>query len=493
LFLIALAFAFSLNADAADRPNIILMMADDQGWGEVGYNGHPHVLTPTLDNMAATGLRLDRFYAGAPVCSPTRASFMTGRHPNRSGVFAPNYAVRPQEITIARILRDNGYRTAHFGKWHLGPVKKGAPNNPRAMGFEEYLSHDNFYELDPPLSRNGATPQIVKGEGSFIAVDEGVKFIEKVKGGDDPFFIVLWFGSPHLPYRGVEEDLKKYTHIDSKTMRNRYAEITAMDRAIGKLRNYLKAEGLADNTFLWFTSDNGDPVKTETGSYKGDLREKKGSLYEGGIRVPTVIEWPAVIKRHRVSDIPAVTSDILPTVLDIVGLEHPDPARPLDGISLKPLIAGKAMNRRPSPIGFWKYPGNAETKNGPYLDPASQLGTTPTFDNNLHGPEHRFEAGPITGTLPNVRNPAIEFRNWKHPVAKTKDFGGTAAWTDNRYKLVVTEGMRGGPVDELYDIPADPFEQNDLAKTRPEVVKRMRQQLDAWRASVEQSLSGADY
>jgi len=141
-------------------------MADDQGWGEMGYYGHPNLKTPIFDEMVADGLRFDRFYSGAPVCSPTRASVMTGRHPNRSGVFLWNYAIRPEEITIAQVLKKAGYRTGHFGKWHLGPVKADSPVNPGKCGFDEYLSHDNFFEIDPPLSRNGADPDIHKGESS---------------------------------------------------------------------------------------------------------------------------------------------------------------------------------------------------------------------------------------------------------------------------------------------------------------------------------------
>ena len=150
------------------RPNVVLVMADDQAWGETGYNGHPDVRTPVLDEMARTGLRLDRFYAASPVCSPTRASVLTGRHANRSGAFAPNYSTRPEEITLAALLRAAGYRTGHFGKWHVGAVKRESPVNPARMGFDEYLSHDNFFELDPPLSRDGAPPEIHRGESSAI-------------------------------------------------------------------------------------------------------------------------------------------------------------------------------------------------------------------------------------------------------------------------------------------------------------------------------------
>ena len=155
----------SASADEG-RPNIILCMADDQGWEETTYNGHPAVQTPVLDEMAQSGLRFDRFYSAAPNCGPTRGSVMTGRHSNRFGLFGPNWAMRPEEITLAEILHEAGYATGHFGKWHLGPVKAEAPNCPGHQGFDEWLSHDNFFEMDPTLSRNGAAPTVHQGESS---------------------------------------------------------------------------------------------------------------------------------------------------------------------------------------------------------------------------------------------------------------------------------------------------------------------------------------
>src|SRR6186713_1616053 len=160
-------FAISCGNTLADsRPNIILLMGDDHGWEETGYNGHPHVKTPVLDEMAASGLRFDRFYAGHCNCSPTRASYLTGRHPNRMGTFAPGFSFRPEEITIAQILGKAGYHCGHFGKWHVGAVKKESPVSPLAMGFHECLAHDNFFELDPSLSRNGDPPEVFQGESS---------------------------------------------------------------------------------------------------------------------------------------------------------------------------------------------------------------------------------------------------------------------------------------------------------------------------------------
>ncbi|HUT95303.1 MAG TPA: sulfatase-like hydrolase/transferase [Thermoguttaceae bacterium] len=460
----------SSPASAEQNPNIVLMMADDQGWGETGYNGHPHLKTPVLDEMAAEGLRLDRFYAASPVCSPTRASVMTGRHANRSGAFAPNWSTRPEEITLAHILKQAGYRTGHFGKWHIGAVKRESPLNPNKMGFDEYLSHDNFFEMNPPLSRNGAPPEIIHGESSEIIVEEAVCFARKVHGEQKPFFIVVWFGSPHGPYSGLDKDVAIYRDVPNEQMRLRFAEITAMDRAIGAFRAALRDLGAADNTLLWFNSDNGIPVANEEDSFNGGWRGRKGDVYEGGLLVPAIIQWPAVIRTPRASSVPCVTSDILPTVLDLLDLEHPDSKRPLDGVSLRELIVDGTMTARPSPIGFWKYPAGGEKKNGRWVSEELSRGTTPT-----------------------TRNPAIDFTNYRHPVAKTEDFGGDAAWTDNRFKLVTGRPRRGEPRTELFDLVADPKETTNIAEEHPDVVERMRGQLHQWQRSVEQSLTGADY
>jgi hypothetical protein len=463
-------------AAADNRPNIVLMMADDQGWGETGYNGHPYLKTPVLDEMAATALRLDRFYAASPVCTPTRTSVMTGRHANRSGAFSPNYSTRPEEITVAQILKQAGYRTAHYGKWHIGAVKKESPLNPNRMGFDEYLSHDNFFEMNPPLSRNGAPPETFVGESSELIVDEAVKFARSVHASNQPFFIVVHFGSPHDPYSGKPEDIEPYAALGSP-ISHRFAEIAALDRAVGTMREALQDMQVRDNTLLWYKSDNGItwegiPEKQRAFLYNGGWRGHKGDIYEGGLRVPSIIEWPSVIREARTSSVPCVTSDILPTLLDLLDLPHPDPKRPLDGISLKSLIVDGTMQQRPSPIGFWKYPAAGEKSNGRRIPEELSRGTTPT-----------------------TRNPGIDFLNFHHPVAKVSDFGGEAAWTDNQYKLVVggAKKSKSGPVDELYDLLLDPHETTNIADQRPEVVQRMTEELHAWQRSVEQSLTGADY
>ena len=489
-FLWACLYGFTVAA--ADKPNIILLMGDDHGWAETGYNGHPHLKTPVLDEMARTGLRLDHFYSGHPSCSPTRGSFLTGRHPNRYGTFTPGYSIRPKEITMAHLLAKAGYHCGHFGKWHLGPVKKDSPTNPRAMGFHEYVSHDNFYEMNPPFSRNGGPPVIIKGEGSEITIDETLRFIQDAQKREKPFLAVVWFGSPHEPYSGLAKDLALYDNLPKEyaerkvrltsnetgrrtqrslrdVLRERYAEITAMDRAIGKLRTRLIELNLRDNTVLWYCGDNGSPPSY--GRVVTPFRAEKGSVYEGGIRVPGLIEWPAKIKKGRVSKVNGVTSDMLPTLCDWAAVELPK--RPLDGISLAPLVNDK-MKTRSKPIGFWSFNTRRATRNGarPYFTAEEQQGTTPLVK--------------LMGNIP-TRN----FRNYHQPPIEEADYGGARAWLDNRYKLVIPGKADDEP--ELYDLQTDPAEEKNLAAEQPKVVARMNRHLLDWQSSVLNSLREKDY
>jgi len=478
-----------LPLQAADRdkdsklPNIVLMMTDDQGWGEVGYYGHPYVKTPVLDEMAAKGLRFDRFYAAAPVCTPTRTSIITGRHPVRSGSFHWDWSTRAEEISLAQLLKDNGYRTAHFGKWHIGAIKKGSPVSPGGMGFDEYLSHDNFFETDPDLSRNGEAPAVFEGEGSEVVVQEALKFARKVHAEGKPFFIVIWFGSPHVPYVASKEDSAPYREQGlGKEVSDRFAEITAMDRAVGQFRTALDKMGVRDNTLLWFNSDNGIsrvgiPQEQVKHTWNGGLRGKKGDLTEGGLRVPAIIEWPAVIKQGRITQTPAVTTDIMPTLLDVIGVSYPDPDRPLDGISLKPLIDGKEMAQRPVPIPFWVYDFEPERENEPWLADNSQNELI-TFTARQKAKIKKDEYQPRY------------FANHKHPQARTSPIPGKAALIDGNMKLLLLDN---GKSPELYNLETDPQEKSNLAKDKPTIVEKMTRALRAWQESAERSLTGADY
>jgi arylsulfatase A-like enzyme len=482
------------EATKEELPNIVLLMGDDHGWDEVGYNGHPFVKTPVLDEMAASGLRFDRFYAAHPTCSPTRGSFLTGRHPNRYGTFTPGWSLRPEEITIAHLLKEAGYATAHFGKWHVGPVKKESPTSPGAMGFDEWLSHDNFFEMDPVLSRNGETPQKIEGEGSEVVIDETITFIQKAKNQDKPFLAVVWFGSPHEPYSGLPEDLALYKNLPDSlsnkqvrltsnetgeqvvrplkdVLQERYAEITAMDRAIGKLRTFLKENNLRENTLVWYCGDNGMPASAaRTGM---TFREQKGSLYEGGIRVPGVLEWPAKLKKPASTAAVSVTTDFLPTLAELTGQSLPE--RPLDGISLVPFFYEPAKQRT-EPLYFWQFePGKVFGENAePYIDPKLQEGTTPLA---------KMMAGKYTRT----------FRNYKYRQVAESDFSGERTMMKDRYKLVVEGQLPNQQGVELYDIQHDPAEKTNLAGEYPEMVEEMQAELRTWQESVLTSLTGAEY
>ena len=474
------------SAKPADRPNIILLMSDDQGWGETSYNGHPYLKTLALDEMASSGLRLDRFYAASPVCSPTRASCMTGRHANRSGAFGAGWSTRPEEITIAQILKEAGYRTGHFGKWHIGAVKKGSPLSPNSIGFDESFSHDNFFEMDWELSRNGGDPESFKGDSSEVVVDEALKFARKVVQEDKPFFIVIWFGSPHSPYSGYDKDVAPFRKLGDQIAR-RFAEITAMDRAIETLRDALDDMNVRENTMLWFNSDNGItiqdiPEDQRQHLFNGGLRGHKSQLYEGGLLVPGIIEWPAVITTGRVSKVPCVTSDILPTLIDIVGVDYPRQGRPLDGISLKRLIVEGVMDKRPRPIGFWGYNHKAERTNEPWLEDQTL--------NEMITLTARQKARPRNSR--HARTPA--FANHKHPEIIPGNFKTNAAWVTDRYKLYMPRPKKGGKqIPELYDLVNDRQETTNIASKHPEMVETMRAQLLEWQKSVERSLTGADY
>ena len=422
------------SGGSSEKPNIILCMTDDQGWGDVSYNGLKQIQTRALDAMAAGGVRFDRFYSGHPSCTPTRASVLTGRNPNRMGCFWPGMPLRAQEVTIAQAVKRAGYVTGHFGKWHLNgvagfgkPIAASDPLSPGRFGFDEWFSVSNWFDTDWTFSHNGESVK-VPGDGSDAIVAESLKFIEENTRQGKPFFACVWFGSPHAPHKPMPEDLKAAGGSPY------YGELVGVDRSMGTLRGALRRLGIADGTLLWLCSDNGgwlDPAKPDAHGTNAGLRGRKGDVYEGGIRVPGLIEWPARIKRPFITEVSACTSDIYPTIVDILKLKVPNQVEPLDGISLLPLLEGR-MKERPSPIGFWQYDDSRHT-----MDTDS----------------------------------------------------GPSAWNDNRYKLVKSVPNRW----ELYDLTVDPSERTDLAAAHPEIVNRMKAELENWQQSVLRSFRGEDY
>ena len=430
------------------RPNIVLVMADDQGWGDTGYNGHLELKTPHLDALAKSGLRFDRFYTAHFNCSPTRGSILTGRHPARYGTFGPGSPIRAQELTVTRVLQSAGYATGHFGKWHLNgkngdrntteipgrAILASDPLSPGRLGCDEWIAADNFFDLDPVLGRNGV-PEKFHGDSSDITTDEALKFIRRQAGAGKAFFATVWFGSPHVPHQALPADKAAYGALLEKDQ-NYYGEIAAVDRSVGRLRAALRELKVADHTLLWYCSDNGGAAGPKS---TGNLRGAKGTLWDGGLRVPGLVEWPARIPKPFVTQMACSTLDMYPTILAATGAVATNQIQPLDGISLLPLFERQTESRA-RPIPFWSNVRN-HNSHAALLDWPYKLHTNPAAGRARRG-------GNAEATLPAVL---------------------------------------------LYDISKDPTETNNLAAPEPGRVAKMTAALEAWKASVEKSFAGADY
>ncbi len=316
----------------AQRPNVILLMSDDQQHTAVGYAGS-FVKTPVLDEMAKTGLRFDRFYSPAASCSPSRASFMTGRTPNRTGVPAITYPINLQERCLPTLFKERGYFTAHVGKWHLGNHDKGGPV---ASGYEAAAWSGNKFDDNPRFQHENCQQVDNKGESSEVAIRYALHLAQRARKQSKPFFITVWFGSPHAPH-GAAKQYRELYKDRSEEERNWAAEIAGIDVAIGQLRDRLKADGLRDNTLVWYSGDNGHP---------------KGSITRSGIRVPSVAEWPARWKQPRAIEAPCSQMDYLPTLASILGVKAAPDGRPIDGLDIINILDG-TTDRRGQPLPFW--------------------------------------------------------------------------------------------------------------------------------------------
>ncbi|MCL4105671.1 UNVERIFIED_CONTAM: hypothetical protein GTU68_023738 [Idotea baltica] len=353
-------------------------MSDDQGWGDVGFNGNERVKTPHLDEMAASGIRFDRFYASASLCSPTRGACLTGRYPFRFGVLAAHTGgMRVGEITIAEVLKSKDYATGFFGKWHLGWVKmedagsRGFFSPPSLHGYDEFFATTSAVPTwDPGVTPEGwnrfgqkegepwkgGKPYVhdgvevtenITGDDSRIIMDRVIPFIDKNK--ESPFFATVWFHTPHEPVVAGQKYKDLYPKA-GELRKNYYGCITAMDEQIGKLRTKLRELNIEKNTLLLFCSDNGPSdslAKKDIASTCG-FRGHKHTMYDGGLLVPACGEWPGRIPAGTQTAVRCSTVDFLPTVASLVGYEFTgSKKRPIDGIDLMPVIDGeqKARNK----------------------------------------------------------------------------------------------------------------------------------------------------
>lgn len=362
--------AAGANPVTAERPNVVLILADDLGWGDLGCYGNQHNKTPILDRLAENGVRLTQCYSSAPVCTPTRAALLTGVYQQRLGrhfdwVIGGGMGIDKgfplDTVTLPQMLKENGYATGMTGKWHIGGVERRAPN---AFGFEEftgfrggnldYWTHtDNQGRLD--LWNNTEKFEGQEGYLTDLIGDWSVDFIEQNK--ENPFFLYVSFTAPHWPYQGKEPGLR---NIDRESYEKAGGSqeiytsmVESMDQNIGRIMDALDASGLNEKTLVIFFSDNGgEPTFADNGPFRGH----KATLYEGGIRVPGIFYWPGRLPAGEVSDQPVITMDFTASILAATGTPLSSQALPMDGINVLPILTGERPEQDRELYWFAKHP-----------------------------------------------------------------------------------------------------------------------------------------
>mgnify|MGYP003642231600 CR=1 FL=1 len=365
MLVVLLAAIVAAPVFAESPPNILLVVADDLGYGDLACFGDANVKTPNIDRLAAEGVKLTDCYSAAAVCSPARTGLMTGRTPQRVGVysaipfFSPMH-VPESEITIATLLRNAGYATAQCGKWHMnGLFNLPSQPQPDDHGFEFWFSTQNntlpnhhnpynFVENDIPQGP-------IEGYAADIVTDRAMRWLSNERDREKPFFLYVAYHEPHEPIATAPKYESIYAQLEDPAERAYYGNITQMDTAFGRLLAKLDELKLRDDTLVVFTSDNG-PALTSFHPYgsAGKMRAKKGYLYEGGIRVPGIVRWPGRVEAGSKNRFPVSGIDILPTFCELAGIEAPKD-RTLDGVSLASMLRGEvAKVDRPKPL-YWQY------------------------------------------------------------------------------------------------------------------------------------------
>lgn len=347
-----------LNAADPAKPNVVVFLADDMGWGDSATYGHELIKTPNLDKLASEGVKFTQCYAACGVCSPSRSAILTGRTPYRNGVYrhlSGNHEahLRASEITYPKLLKANGYETCHVGKWHLNSKTQFNTEQypqPGDHGYDYWMAtHNNAepsHKNPDNFVRNGKPVGQMKGFSSPLVAAEASHWLSQIREKSKPFALSVWVHEPHSP---IATDSKFSSMYDGHKNSTYMGNISQLDYALGQVMRALDSEGVSDNTLVIFTSDNGPVAKF--GGTTGGLRGGKRSEHEGGIRVPGIARWPGHIKPGSESDVPVVGSDIFATVLDIAGIPLPTD-RTIDGVSMVPAFEGTPVQRK-VPL-FWR-------------------------------------------------------------------------------------------------------------------------------------------
>ncbi len=394
LFSVVLLFLsglFTTNGHAEDAPNVVMLLADDLGWQDVGCYGGP-VKTPAIDGLAAGGTRFTQFYSGCAVCSPSRAVMLTGRHHIRAGVYSwindasQNSHLLEREVTLAEVLKKEGYATAHIGKWHLGlPTEERDKPTPSQHGFDYWFATWNnaspSHHNPDNFIRNGKAVGKLEGYSCQLVADEAMNWLDARKDKEAPFFLNIWFHEPHAPIAAPPEIVSEYGNKPKDKAAVYSGTIDNTDKAIARLLKKLKEVADPENTLIIYASDNGSYRDDRTGG----LRGRKGMNWEGGIRVPGVFNWPNKVFPGIVSDEPAGLVDILPTVCGLLGLEKPEGVH-LDGSDLSTILTQRDERFvRHQPL-FWHLQKSRPVvamRDGNYslvADPAYDLSTSNMFE-----------------------------------------------------------------------------------------------------------------
>jgi len=467
---------------AEQRPNVVTLYVDDLGYRDIGCYDGP-VKTPVLDKLAAGGVRFTDFHSGAPTCSPSRATFLTGRQHCRTGVYSVlderfhRMHLLKSETTVAEVLKENGYATAHFGKWHLGmPVQNRDNPTPSDHGFDYWFGVVNgpgrSHKNPTNFLRNGKRVGEMKGYSCQIVVDEALTWIDQKRDGDEPFFLNLWFNEPHDPIAAPDEIVSQYGGLNHREAIYS-GTIDNTDRAIGRLVAKLEKIGELDNTIIIYASDNGSYLQKRN----GELRGKKGSLFEGGHRVPGIFYWKDGIPGGRVENEPAGVVDLLPTLCGLIGIDKPEDVH-LDGSDLAPLLTGYGSFKRHQPL-FWMAGTSMVMRVGDHTLFASSTAKSPidfkTADRLMEqvkevlGDDLEKELGGM-----DLRSRMFNGKFANPEANRLRDqhrrlFYFQESWIPELKK----SGL--GRV-QLYDLSKDLGQQNDIAKERPEIAARLKKQ-----------------
>lgn len=366
--LLALFVASSLRAADAPKPNILIFLCDDTGWGEFGFQGAPGIPTPHIDSIAKSGIRFTQGYVSGPYCSPTRAGLMTGRYQTRFGhefnsAAAGGRGLSLAETTMPSRFKEVGYKTCAIGKWHLG----GGPEyRPMARGFDEFygtLANTPFIKpsqfVDSRISPEVTQPTAPDFYTTDAYAERAVDWLEKNKAG--PWFLYVPFNAQHAPLEAPAKYLSRFPHIKDEKRRYFSAMMSAMDDAVGRMLAKVREMGQEENTLIWFLSDNGGPTPTTTSS-NGVLRGFKATTWEGGVRVPFCVQWKGHLPAGKTYENPVIQLDILPTSLALAGVQA-KPEWKLDGLDLMPYLMGE-NKARPHETLYWRFGNQMAIRHG---------------------------------------------------------------------------------------------------------------------------------